>query len=64
MTHMQCIFGLSNHFNPIIWLTNFGIYKAHLQVCSSLYDSPLVVVKLTFHMYSALFPVLSDFNFT
>ncbi len=61
---MEHVFGLTSHLNPIVWLTNFGIYKAHLQACSGAIELPISVVQSVFYTYSVLFVVLSDFDFT
>ena len=60
---MNRVMGFLNQLDPVIWLTNFGIYKAHLQACGGGTDTPLCVVKRTFKKFVVLFPVLKDFQY-
>ena len=57
------IFGITcQEKNPIIWLTNFAIYKCHLRVCNgSLLDLQTQFLS-EYACYEKLYPSLSVFS--
>ena len=54
----QQILGMSQMVNPLIWIANFSIYKAHLQACDHLFVPPLEQFKLEVKKYTSLFSTL------
>ncbi len=43
LTLQQKIFGTAHNLNPVLWVANFAIYKAHLQGCEGIVVEPEVV---------------------
>ncbi len=59
ITPTKWILGHSHLVNPVIWLTNFTLYKAHLMATEWLTFNINSLLHDTFVSYSALFPQLS-----
>ena len=57
LAHKAWIFGTNLVLNPIIWVTNFVIYKAHLMAC----DGSKIPMKCLLHddmsQFALLFPI-------
>ncbi len=53
--------GAGKAFDPVIWVVNFTMYKAHLQACHGQYHQPLFVFKQEACRFVSLFPALSEF---
>ena len=59
LTLPQRIFGIAQNTNPILWITNFAIYKAHLQGCEGIMVEPKIVFEQEAWKYKYLFNVLT-----
>ena len=53
--------GAGKAFDPVIWVVNFTMYKAHLQACHGQYHQPLFVFKQEACRFVSLFPALAEF---
>ncbi len=45
LTLLQRIIGIAQNTNPILWVANFAIYKAHLQGCEGIVVEPKIVFE-------------------
>ncbi len=48
-------------FDPMIWVVNFAMYKAHLQAYHGQYHQPLFVFKQEACRFVSSFPALAEF---
>ncbi len=65
LLHKAWILGMTNPIlNPIIWVTNFVIYKVHLQAC----DGSKLDLKYLLHddvsRFTLLFPILGEIDWS
>ena len=37
--------GAGSSYDQVIWVSNFAIYKAHLQACHGIFQDPLHIFK-------------------
>ncbi len=54
------ILGTYSNRNPVLWVVNFAIYKAHIQWCEGVAMDLLDVVHGECDKYSSIFPILSN----
>ena len=65
MQESQWIFGLeSSGLNPLIWLCNFSVYKAHLCACNRNYPDIKNLLLTDAKCYGPLFPMVQRLNFS
>ncbi len=50
--------------NPVIWITNFAVYKAHLCACDHNIPDLFKLIVVELEKYSPLFGILTTFNWT
>ncbi len=56
------IYGLPDkQFNPVIWITNFTIYKCHILACQGTSVSPVTQLDSECARYSNIYPILCLF---
>ncbi len=59
------LYGSKNsHLNPIIWVFNFSVYKAHLHACHGYHEDLALLVQNELCVYASIFPELKNLNLT
>ena len=58
----NCILGSDANMNPVFWVINFTIYKAHTQWCEGIPNILEKIVQQECTHYKALFPILSKLS--
>ncbi len=65
MQDSQWVFGLeSSGLNPLIWLCNFSVYKAHLYACDGNHPDIKKLLLTDAQYYAPLFPMVQRLNFS
>ncbi len=65
LAHKTWIFGTTNPvLNPIIWVTNFVIYKAHLMACDGSRIDLMCLLHDDMSWFALLFPILQDIDWS